>query len=317
MSSSRKIVAIALLLAVLVVAVIALQSTLVKTVFHAMSYERNLDRYDQSDQTESDLVNSIHPDGRSAELLSSFFGLDDGLPSLANLVICDGASGKDGMPIIFNGEIDVTTLEPGDLKVTQASGRIGKVHCLTMAPADDKGELRTALLVGQFGSIEDPPVRVEVTGNVHSIDGTTNFKGVGVDVNPLEEGPSLVWGEVVPKEQWAIGKTATALPFGGGSGCSERTKQVVRVTWGGGVTKPNGAPANDEERELYNVIVSDASGQNKTITPIGLADLGDGDNNHKLCLDTDAEVLSVSFPSRHLTDPRDDLNPQTSVAISN
>ncbi|NNE56285.1 MAG: hypothetical protein HKN32_09710 [Flavobacteriales bacterium] len=306
-----------MLLALLIIAVIASQSTLVQNLFYAMNFERKLDRYDQSDQTESNLVNSVHPDGRSAELLSAFFGIDDGLPGLASLVICEGASGQDGMPIIFSSEIDVTTLEPGDLKVAQASGRIGEVKCLTMAPADDKGELRTALLVGQFGNIEDPPVRVEVTGNVHSIDGTTNFQGVGVDVTALEDGPSLIWGEVVPKEQWAVGVAATGIPFGGGSGCPEQTKQIVRVTWGGGVTKPNGAPANEEERDLYKVTVSDTSGQEKTITPIELADLGDGDNNHKLCLDTEAKVLSVSFPAERLTDPRDDLNLQTSVAISN
>lgn len=221
------------------------------------------------------------------------------------------------MPIIFNSEIDVATLEPGDLKVTQASGRLGEINCLTMAPADDEGELRTALLVGQFGNLADPPVRVEVTGNVHSIDGTTNFRGASADVTALEDGPSLVWGEVVPKEQWAIGAAATGIPFGGGSGCPEETRQVVRVTWGGGVTKPNGSPANVEERHLYKVTVSELSGQEKNITPIGLADLGDGDNNHKLCLDTEYQVLAVSFPAGHLTDPRDDLNPATSIIISN
>jgi len=53
----------------------------------------------------------------------------------------------------------------------------------------------------------------------------------------------------------------------------------------------------------------------REITPVALADLGDGDNNHLLCLDTADAPLSVSFPAGVLTDPNDDLNPATSVAV--
>ncbi|MEL7199822.1 MAG: hypothetical protein AAGL10_16035 [Pseudomonadota bacterium] len=246
---------------------------------------------------------------------SAFFGLDDGLPILSNLVICDGAGGQDGMPIIFNSEIDVSTLEPGDLRVVQESGRIGEIMCLTMAPADDTGELRTALLVGQFGDLADPPVRVKVSGNVHSKDGAANFRGTVADVTPLEDGPSMVWAEIVPKSQWDIGGIASEIPFGGGSGCPAGTKQVVRVTWGGGVTKPDGKPAGEAERVLYQVTVQDEAGRANDVSPIELADLGDGDNNHELCLDTDAAAVAVYFPAGQLTDPRDDLNPETSIQI--
>ena len=67
-----------------------------------------------------------------------------------------------------------------------------------------------------------------------------NFKGKTVGVVPLEDGPSMVLAEVVPDEEWELGKKATFLPFGGGSGCPEDTKQIVRVTWNGGITKPGG-----------------------------------------------------------------------------
>ena len=56
-------------------------------------------------------------------------------------------------------------------------------------------------------------------------------------------------------------------------------------------------------------------GPGSSVTPTALADLGDGDNNHLLCLDTADTPVSVSFPGGIFTDPNDDLNPATSVAI--
>ena len=219
------------------------------------------------------------------------------------------------MPIIFSHEVDITTLEPGDLKITQASGATGKLTCLTLAPADDEGELRTALLVGEYGSAEDQPVSVEIVGNVLTLDGSANFKGTSISVTPLEKGPTIVWAEIVPEDRWRLGTQATAFPFGGGSGCPVGTKQVVLATWGGGITKPGGAPADDNERDLYEVSVVDQGKGVRVVTPIALADLGDGDNNHRLCLDTKDRAVSVSFPAGYLTDPREDLNPATSMAI--
>jgi hypothetical protein len=40
-------------------------------------------------------------DGKSAALLSAFFGLDNGLFQVANR-ICNGAAGQDGMPVIVS-----------------------------------------------------------------------------------------------------------------------------------------------------------------------------------------------------------------------
>ena len=110
MFSTRKAKFLGALIALLVIAWVGSRITLVRNAYFALNYERSLDRYAQSDQTVSELTNSIHPDGRDAALLSAFFGLDDGLPMLANLVICDGAGGQDGMPIIFNSEIDTCLL---------------------------------------------------------------------------------------------------------------------------------------------------------------------------------------------------------------
>ena len=49
--------------------------------------------------------------------------------------------------------------------------------CVTPAPADDIGELRTILMIGDFGSIDNEPANVEVIGNLFSMDHTINYKG--------------------------------------------------------------------------------------------------------------------------------------------
>jgi len=209
----------------------------------------------------------------------------------SNQGICEGAAGKDGMPVIFSHEIDVTTMQKEDFRVTNASGTVGDMTCVTLDPADDMGEFRTALFVGQFGDIDDQPVT-------------------------LEEGPTLVLAEIVPEDEWELGKAATPRPFGGGSGCPEGTTQVVRATWAGGVTKPGGGEIDDGERVLYQVTVLLEDGGTIDVTPFAIGDLGDGDNNHKLCLDMAGTPQSVFFPAGYLTDPREDLNPDTTIAIS-
>lgn len=286
-----------------------------RNLVHALSYERTLDRYGQTDATTTDVVTRIGPDGRKAALVSAFYGLDDAVPFLAEWIVCKGAYGGDGMPVLFSHEVDVATLEPGDFKVTTASGARGRVECLTLAPADDRGELRTVLLMGPMGSADDQPASVEIVGNVLSLDNAVNFKGATAAVTGLERGPSLVLAEIVPQGEWALGSSGKRIRFGGGAKCPAGTRQVVRVVWDGGVTKPGGEEVDDAERRLYTVVVTRADRTIEEITPFALGDLYDGDNNHELCLDTTDVVRSVSFPAGHLTDPREDLNPATSVAL--
>lgn len=287
----------------------------VDTARSIRSYENTLSDSSPSDTTVTDVAADRDGQGRQAALLSAFYGLDDALATGADQVICDGATGKDGMPVIFSHEIDVESMQAGDFQVTSASGKVGKILCVTLAPADDKGELRTALLAGDFGDITDQPVKVEITGNLLSIDKILNFKGASVDVISLERGPTMVWAEVVREDEWDLGKEASPLPWGGGSGAPEGTQQVVRVTWAGGVTKPGGDEADDVERAQYKVTVLLEDGSQTEVIPFALADLGDGDNNHELCLDVAGTPLSVSFPAGFLTDPRDDLNPETEIEV--
>ncbi|WP_149866270.1 hypothetical protein [Tropicimonas marinistellae] len=251
--------------------------------------------------------------GQSAELLSAFHGLD-ALPRLSN-VICRGSEGKTGMPVIFSTEIDVATMQAGDFQVTTRSGAIGTMHCASVLPATDPGELRTVLLIGQLGPADsDPPVKVDVVGHLHSIDGTVDFRGASVSVIPLEDGPSITLAEVV--EDWTLVGTLGPRRVRGSLCPKEGIVQAIRVTWEGGVTLEDGTEPGEAERDLYTITVEATDGTRRDVKPAALANLGDGDNNHMLCMDTKDQPISVSFPEGILTDPNDDLNPATKVDVT-
>ncbi|MDE2851216.1 MAG: hypothetical protein OYL92_16150 [Acidobacteriota bacterium] len=248
--------------------------------------------------------------GETARPLSAFFGLDNALPAGANF-LCQGASGQDGMPIVLSHTVDADTLQPDDFRIVTRSGSEHSPICSTLRPANDPGELRTVLLIGEFGDAAgDPPARVLIVDDLFSAGVTgdpVNFRGTETSVTPLEAGPSLVLAEVVPEDRWST--------EGRGSACPEGIQQVVRATWAGGVRLPNGDDPGDTERALYRVTVERTDGSTDEIVPAALADLGDNDNNHLLCLDTSAPAVSVSFPGGHLVDPNGDLNPDTQVAV--
>ena len=60
----------------------------------------------------------------SPALLSAYYGLDDSLPLGANLVVCRGAGGQDGMPVIFSQVVNPDTLQPADFAIITQSGAI-------------------------------------------------------------------------------------------------------------------------------------------------------------------------------------------------
>lgn len=266
------------------------------------------------DDTTIDLGLPRQAGGKTAELLSAFFGLDNGLLRVANL-ICWGAAGRDGMPVIFSSEIDHTTLQAGDFEVTTAAGVTGDMHCVSLLPATDAGELRTVLLIGEFGDARgDPPAKVKIVGNLHSIDGTRNFRDASIGVIPLDAGPTIIMAEPVSDAavDMGLGNRRTR-----GSACpSTGVLKAIRVVWAGGVSLPGGNAPGDAQRERYRVRVRTIEGVDREITPVALADANDPDNNHVLCLDTADQVIAVSLPAGIFQDPNGDLNPQTSVLLA-
>ena len=275
-------------------------------------------KYDQADTTQTTVQPSSEVQDSGVMPLSAFFGANNAFGPFANRRVCEGAEGGDGMPLVFSHQLDINTLQPGDFRITRADGSTGSLVCVTPMPALDDGELRTILLIGEYGSAENQPVQVDIVGNLLSIDGSLNFRNSSSTVIALEEGPTLIYAEVVPESQWDLGKElSTGLRFGApGNGCPEGTQQVVRVVWTGGITKPGGDEIDDVERLAYKVFVEDDAEELNMIVPFAVADLRDGDNNHELCLDTTAKPLRVEFPAGLMTDPIEDLNPATSIDVT-
>lgn len=256
------------------------------------------------------------PASADATALSAFFGIDDGLPAGATF-LCAPAVVLDGMPVVFREEIDERTLLPTEFTVTTRAGRRSTPLCATTAPANQESEDRTVLLIGQFGGEpQDPPATVTVTGGRLRDEAGRSLRGASVAVTPLAAGPELVYAEPAPAESerftydpltppvLALLQRATSCPAG--------TVQRVRVTWAGGVTPPGGGADGEAQRTAYAVELADG----RTVTPAALADLGDMDNNHLLCLDTAGVPVRVGAVADRFVDPRGDLNPATAVAVT-
>jgi hypothetical protein len=251
----------------------------------------------------------------AAAILSAFFGLDDGLP-LAGTTICPPAVVLDGLPVVFRDEIDERTLWPWDFAVTRRSGRTTIPACATTAPANEESEDRTVLLIGQFGDARsDPPVRVTVRANLRDEAGR-DLRGATAPVTALQAGPRLVYAEPAPPESDALTYpllTPSVLRvLQTHTQCPAATVARVRVTWDGGVSSPAGGEVGTAQRRAYSVRLVDG----RVIRPAALADLGDMDNNHLLCLDTATAPRRVRATAGAFADPRGDVNAATVVRIT-
>ena len=236
------------------------------------------------------------------QLLSAFFGLDNGLIGPTRL-ICPAASGADGMPVILSHRIADTaasgrfgTVDASAFEVRMGNGERRTPECAALAPALDATERHTVLLIGEFGSPADQPVEVAMVGSV-ALEGGADPRGLSVSVTPLEAGPELI----------------LAFRYGPDdlvTDCPATTQQVVVVAWAGGVTLAEGQTAEDH-RTMYHV-ETDAG----VVTPAALADLGDNDNYEHLCLTEAAIPLRVRAEPGVLLDPRGDPNVETTVGVS-
>jgi hypothetical protein len=246
---------------------------------------------------------------REAKILTAFFGLDNGLP-LGSKALYKHAPGKDGMPLVFSLEVDPSTLDATDFEVTTKNGASFEVEAVTLLPAEEEFELRTVLLIGEYGNHPDnPPISVKIVGDLMSRTGT-NFKGASADVIPLEEGPILSYAEYF--------KFTEDYPYveeGRGCDCpKETTKKVVKAVWAGGVRAVNGKELGDNELNAFEVTLVQGM-DTLTVTPFQLADLSDNDNNIDLCLNENGTPIKLVVKENTAIDPRDDKNPRTEIEI--
>jgi hypothetical protein len=241
-------------------------------------------------------------------MLSAFFGLDE-LPKQSLLLYRKGP-GKNGMPIVFSQEIDPTTLDESDFEVTTQSGEKMEVEFVTLKPANEEFELRTVLLIGEYGTHpENPPISVAIVDNLKSRSGQ-NYKGQNLKVIPLPDGPTISYAE-----HFIIDEDYPYVKRGGGCDCpKEETDLVVRTVWSGGVKATNGQELGDNELNHFHVTVLNGE-DTLVVTPFMLADLRDNDNNIDLCLKTKGTPIYVSADAEIAIDPRGDKNPKTTLEI--
>ena len=240
-------------------------------------------------------------------LISAFFGLDNGLPSL----LC-GTPGSqlDGMPVNFMFPIDVSTLSESDFEVVDSLGNIHIPMCAVLAPANENGENRTVLLLGEFGTaVTNPPVEVRVVGDLFTTDTLSgesacsaiiNLNGITTtNVIPLADGPSLFFAQRID---------------GNLNECSSGT-QTIQVAWNGGITP---YISGDTESDLFQYYIgySDSSGVLIPHVPISIADINDNDNFHQLCFSTSDEIVKISMMANTVEDPNQDSNLYSEIDVS-
>jgi hypothetical protein len=246
---------------------------------------------------------------REVKILTAFFGLDNKLTRRAN-IIYSKAYGKDGMPLVFSHELDPGSIEGADFEVTTKQGNVFLAEAASLLPANEEFELRTVLLIGEYGNYPDnQPVSVKVIGDLMTRTGQ-NYKGKTVAVIPLEEGPVLSYAEYFVFDQ--------DYPYvrkGRGCDCpKDETKMVVKAVWSGGVRATNGKELGVNELKNFRITMLKGT-ETITVTPFLLADLSDNDNNIDICLKEDGIPILIEVDENIAIDPNNDKNPKTKVTI--
>ncbi|MFL2564977.1 MAG: T9SS type A sorting domain-containing protein [Parvicellaceae bacterium] len=240
-------------------------------------------------------------------LVSAFFGLDNGLPSL----LCNQlGSLLDGMPVNFKFPLDASSLSETDFEVLDSLGNIHIPMCAVLAPANENGENRTVLLLGEFGTaVTNPPVEVRVVGDLFTMDTLSgesacsaiiNLNGITTtNIVPLNDGPSLFFAQRID---------------GNLNECSSGM-QTIQVAWNGGITP---YISSDTESDLFQYYVgySDSSGVLIQHVPISIADINDNDNFHQLCFSTSDEIVKISMMANTVEDPNQDPNLYSEIDVS-
>ena len=241
-------------------------------------------------------------------LVSAFFGLDNALPSL---LLCNQQVGLiDGMPVNFKFPIDESSLSETDFEVIDNLGNIHTPICVSLAPANENGENRTVLLLGEFGTaVTNPPVEVRVVGDLFTIDtlagesacsAIMNLNGITTtNVIPLSDGPSLFFAQRID---------------GNLNECNSGI-QTIQVAWDGGITP---YISGDSESDLFQYYIgySDSSGVLVPHVPISIADINDNDNFHQLCFSTSDKIVKISMMANTVEDPNQDPNLYCEINVS-
>ncbi len=250
--------------------------------------------------TFASLLMTLSMDAFAAEpaLVSAYLGAIDIQNGnvLAGVSLCPQDPGDDGLPVIFDVQVDAATLDADDFSITTASGLTTVPSCATLNPAIDDDELFTVLLTGDLGTNGDRPVAVEVTGEVTSLDGEA-LDGLRIDeVTYPEEGTSLVFAFVDPAGPVCAGQGSTV---------------EIAATFQGGITGPFNTVVGPLQRPGINIIGT----RGRSWAPRGFDDVTDGDNHLVVCVPNWVDPVALEVDAGTLFDPGNNPNPATSVPV--
>ena len=263
---------------------------------------------DSQEQITNDCIGEYTTEEIQDTIVSAFFGLDNALPSL---FLCNQQAGLlDGMPVNFKFPLDASSLSETDFEVLDSLGNIHTPICVSMAPANENGENRTVLLLGEFGTaVTNPPVEVRIVGDLFTIDTLSgesacsaiiNLNGITTtNVIPIADGPSLFFAQRID---------------GNLNECNSGT-QTIQVAWNGGV-RPHITGDTESDLFQYYIGYSESSGVLIPHTPVSIADINDNDNFHQLCFSTSDEIIKISMMAYTVEDPNHDPNLYSEIDVS-
>lgn len=253
------------------------------------------------------------------------------LPTVSNFAFCvpfGPSAGFGGMPMVISDAIDTQGGYLGDPNALDPSNFVVRVGpnntavqpiCVTLAPAVDLSERRTILFTGNFGfDDEDAPTGIQIVGDVMTVNGTS-LRGLRTkSVSEVNGGPTLVLAEHFDP---AAGVISTSSD---GDGSNDRycpqgdTSRVVKLTFSGGVSGPNGGVLMDDDNAMNAILILGVGpdGRRRVVHPFALRD-DDFDNHLDACLGADAEgltLLRASVDSHNFFAPQN--VPGKAVAVS-
>lgn len=261
-------------------------------------------------------------------VLSAYYGAAI-LPQGIDQSWCPGATaagGLGGMPFALDQAIDPGegyggvkwALDPKLFTVTVGPhAEAVTPTCATLQPAIDGSEQKTVLLAGAFGlGGDNVPTGVTIVGDLRTADGKSLMNLEIVSISPFDAGSNLTYAEAYAADGGAI---ETSAP-GDDAYCPRgKTAMVVKLTFSGGVSGPNGGALTDSANALaaISVLATDTAGARRVLTPFALRD-DDHDNYLDACLGSEANGLTlktVSVNSHTFYSPMNAPNQVAAVRI--
>ena len=215
----------------------------------------------------------------------------------AHLAVSDAPplGGLDGIPVVFNVEVDAASLRPEVFWVSLENGDRVRATEAVLSPASEDDENRTVLVIGDFGSPDDnPPVASAIYGNLYAEDGRM-LDGLAADVLPFDTPGTVVAAERIapaPGRCEGAGAAVRTYWIDGLRDVDNQDKARVRLTLDDGQTV---VPDTFDDHN-----VTQQSGE---------------DNVLDLCLPSTARAVQLRVEAGAFTDPPGHPNAVVDIEI--